>query len=75
MCQIPVREARQSPLTDCSSRLGPFLVPQTPEKWAMSRLTMIFRQHVNINDQNETYLVKEIASIFSQTINSICLNV
>ena len=70
-----VHGARLSPLTDFSQRIGPFLVRQTLEKWAMSRLTMIFCQHVNLNDQNETYLVKEIASIFSQTINSICLNV
>ena len=71
MCQIPVRGARQSPLTDFSSKLGPFLVRLTPQKWAMSKLTTIFRLNIIVNDQNETYQDKGIASILTKTIASI----
>ena len=40
--QILVRGARKSLLTDFSLRMGPLLVRLTLEKWAMSRLTIIF---------------------------------
>ena len=70
MCKIPVRGTWQSPLTDFSPRLGPFLVRLTLEKWALSRLTMIFRKNVNVNDPNETYMFKEITRILSQTTTS-----
>ena len=59
MFKIPVRRARQSPLTDFSPRIGPFLVRLTLEKWALSRLTMILHRDVNVNDSNETYRVKK----------------
>ena len=39
--QNSVRRALQSPLTDLSPRMGPFLVRLTLEKWALSRLTII----------------------------------
>ena len=70
VCQIPVRGARQSPLTDFFLRLGPFLVRLTLEKWALSSLTMIFNKNDNVNDPNETYLVKEVTCIHSQTTTS-----
>ena len=40
--QNSVRGARKSLLTDFSLRMGPLLVRLTLEKWAMSRLTIIF---------------------------------
>ena len=43
----------------------------TPQKWAMSKLTTIFRLNIIVNDQNETYQDKGITSILTQTITSI----
>ena len=58
------------PLTDLSSKLGPFLVRLTPQKWAVSKLTTIFCLNIIVNDQNETYQDKGITSILTQTITS-----
>ena len=57
VCQIPVRGARQSLLTDFSPRIGPLLVRLSLEKWALSSLRMTFRLNVHANYQNEMYLV------------------
>ena len=51
--KIPVRGARQSPLTDFSPRLGPFLVRLTLQKWALSRLTMNFPTNGKLQMSND----------------------